>query len=330
MTNEILVVKKLNTFYPLELKKGQKKLLDNINLLVQQNDVLGLVGETGAGKSILIDSIGRNLEPPLWSDAETLSIHLDSKSENLLEKGADELRNIWGNGIAFIPPNARERLNPIMNVGQQVSNVIQSNSNLSRKESDKKVVEIFEMVKMPDPENNFFSFPHELSGGMAQRVIISVALSMSPKLLLADEPTMGLDVTIQAQVLDLMAELLKEKFEAAAILATRDLGIVANFCNKIAVMCNGQLVEFSGVREFFEKPVHPYSEYLLNAAFATHRKEGRIQLGTAKTKVEIESSGEAGCRFAPRCPLVEENCWSIDPPEKLIGTDHYVRCHVLG
>ncbi|MCS5612252.1 MAG: ATP-binding cassette domain-containing protein, partial [Candidatus Poribacteria bacterium] len=226
MTNEILVVKKLNTFYPLEFEKDQKKLLDNINLLVQQNDVLGLVGETGAGKSILIDSIGRNLEPPLWSDAETLSIHLDSKSENLLEKGADELRNIWGNGIAFIPPNARERLNPIMNVGQQVSNVIQSNSNLSRKESDKKVVEIFEMVKMPDPENNFFSFPHELSGGMAQRVIISVALSMSPKLLLADEPTMGLDVTIQAQVLDLMAELLKEKFEAAAILATRDLGIV--------------------------------------------------------------------------------------------------------
>ena len=128
----------------------------------------------------------------------------------------------------------------------------------------------------------------------------------------------------------LLFKLLKEKFEAAAILATRDLGIVANFCNKVAVMCNGQLVELSGVLEFFEKPIHPYSEYLLNASFATQTKEGRIQLGTAKNKVEIESSTKAGCRFASRCPLVEKNCWSIDPPEKLIGTDHYIRCHVLG
>ncbi|MCK4814621.1 ABC transporter ATP-binding protein, partial [bacterium] len=304
----------------------QAKILDAINLSVYQNDILGLVGETGAGKSVLIDSIGCNLTPPLWLEAEKLSIILDHQIENLLEKEEGELRKIWGKGIAFIASNARDRLNPILTIGQQFSNILQANFNLSREEAYKKAIEMFEMVQMSDPKQNFNNYPHELSGGMAQRVVISIALSMSPKLLLADEPTMGLDVTIQRQVLDLMASILRN-LQSSVILATRDLGIVANYCNKVAVMCNGQLAEFTEVREFFKNAVHPYSHYLLKAAFASHKKEDLIESESAITKDEMELRRENSCRFVNRCPLAQEVCWSANPPEKLISPTHYIRCH---
>jgi len=327
VSDEILSIKNLNTYCPLELGKRRIRILDSINLVVHQKETLGLVGETGAGKSVLIGSIGCNLEPPLWCEADELAINLDGKLENLLVKSDDELRKIWGKGIAFIPPNARDRLNPILPIGQQISNIIQANFGLPREEANKEVIELFKMVQMPDPKQNFNNYPHELSGGMAQRVVISVALSMNPTLLLADEPTMGLDVTIQAQVLDLFADLLK-RLNSAVILATRDLGIVANYCSKVAVMCNGQLAEFTDVRDFFKNAVHPYSHYLLKAAFASHQKEGRIEFEEAAvTKEEMELRRENSCRYVTRCPLVQEICWSAEPPEKFITPTHYVRCH---
>jgi oligopeptide/dipeptide ABC transporter ATP-binding protein len=326
MDSERLIVRNLNTYYPMELGKSQTKLLDGISFSVFENDILGLVGETGAGKSVLINSIGRNLRPPLWLDAEKLSIILGDQMENLLLKGEDELRKIWGKGIAFIASNARDRLNPILTIGEQFVNILQGNFRVSRAEAQKTVIRMFRMVQMSDPKQNLNNYPHELSGGMAQRVVISIALSMSPKLLLADEPTMGLDVTIQRQVLDLMVESLRN-MDASAILATRDLGIVANYCNKVAVMCNGQIAEFAEVKDFFKNAVHPYSHHLLNAAFASHKKEGLTESGSAVTKDQMESKREDGCRFANRCPLSEEVCWSAKPPEKLISPTHYVRCH---
>ena len=326
MSDEILIVRNLNTYCPSELGKSRIKILDGISFTVTQGDIVGLVGETGAGKSVLINSVGCNLEPPLWLEAEELSILLDGQREDQLKKSEDQLRKIWGRGITFIPSNARDRLNPILTIGKQVSNIIQANFNLPREEADKRVVKMFKMVQMPDPKQNFDNYPHELSGGMAQRVIISVALSMSPKLLLADEPTMGLDVTIQTQVLDLMTDLLK-KLQSSVILATRDLGIVANYCNKVAVMCNGQITEFSGVRDFFKHSIHPYSHYLLKAAFTPHRKEGQIEVGAAVTKDEMELKRENSCRFVNRCSLAKDACWSAEPPEKFISPTHYVRCH---
>ena len=320
----------MNTYAPQALGEGQLNLLQNISLEVQQNDIIGLVGETGSGKSVLINSIGRNLEPPLWQETAELTLNLNGSRENLLDKDGEGLESIWGAGIAFIPPNARDRLNPIMKVGEQVSNIIQARSEISPEAADEKVIEMFALVGMPAPETSFNSYPHELSGGMAQRVIISVALSMTPKLLLADEPTMGLDVTIQAQVLDLMADLLRTEFRGGAILATRDLGTVANYCNRVAVLCNGQLVEFADVREFFSNATHPYSEYLLKAAFATHEQRSWDEFGSAKSKDEIESHRENSCRFAARCPIVEEICWSADPATTSIGEAHQIRCHVLG
>jgi len=325
LSDEMLIVKDLNVYCPLALKGIRVKLLDDISFVVNRNDVLGLVGETGAGKSILIDAIGRNLQPPLLAEADKLLVRLDHRLENLWQKDEEALRKIWGKEIAFIPPNARDRLNPVLTVGKQLANVIEANLQLSHGEAHQKVVEMFKMVQMPDPEQNFDSYAHELSGGMAQRVVISAALSTSPKLLLADEPTMGLDVTIQTQGLDLMAKLVKE-LQSSVILATRDLGIVANYCNKVAVLCNGQMAEFAEVKDFFKNAVHPYSHYLLAAAFASHGRA--VDLESTLTKSDIvETRSEAGCRFANRCPLGKEICWSANPPERLITANHYVRCH---
>ncbi len=325
MGNEILIVNNLNMYCTSALEGKRVKLLDNISFVVNQNDTLGLVGETGGGKSILIDAIGCNPTPPLWVEADEISVRFDHQLENLYQMDEEELRKIWGKEIAFIPSNARDRLNPILTVGKQVANVIEANLQLSREEARQKVIEMFKMVQMPDPERNFDNYPHELSGGMAQRVVISIALSMSPRLLLADEPTMGLDVTIQTQVLDLMANLLK-KVQSSVILATRDLGIVANYCNKVAVMCNGQMVEFAEVRDFFKNAIHPYSHYLLAAAFTSHGRA--VDLESALTKGEIvEARSEAGCRFADRCRSAKEVCWSVNPPESFLTANHYVRCH---
>lgn len=325
MGTDILTVKSLNVFCPSMRDGGRVRLVDNVSLVVNENDVVGLVGETGAGKSALIDAIGCNAKPPLWVEAQELAIRYEDRREDLLQLGEAELRGIWGRTIAFIPPNARDRLNPILTVGKQVANVVEAKLQLSRESARRKTVEMFRMVQMPDPERNFDSYPHELSGGMAQRVLISVALSVSPRLLLADEPTKGLDVTIQTQVLDLMANLLKE-LQSGVLLATRDLGIVANYCNKVAVLCNGQLVEAADVRDFFENPTHPCSRYLLAAAFASHGKA--VDFESAATKgglVELRS--ESGCRFADRCRFAKEICWSVTPPETLLAANHLVRCH---
>lgn len=269
MNEDVLVIKNLNVYCPSPgVKRGQVKVLDSIGFVLKENEVLGLVGESGSGKSVLINAIGCNLTPPLWMETETLSIILDSHMEELNGKSEDDLRKIWGKEIAFVPTNARERFNPILTVGRQCSDIISTNLKLSFERAREKVIEMFRMVQMPDPQHNFDNYVHELSGGMAQRVLLSLAFSMSPRLLLADEPSMGLDLTIQRQVLDLMATLIR-KAQSSVILATRDLGIVANYCTKVAVLRKGEIIEFAGVREFFKNPRHSYSYSLLEASFAS-------------------------------------------------------------
>ncbi len=331
MSNEILSVKDLSVFCPASFGGGSVKILDDISFSVRENDVIGLVGETGAGKSVLIDAMGKNLKLPLTMKASGLSMVCDGKNEDLLSKNEDELKELWGSKIAFIPPNARDRLNPLITVGDQFVNVIRAHDLTQAEEAAHVAVEMFRKVQMPDAKQNMNSYPHELSGGMAQRVVVSYALFLSPKLLLADEPTMGLDVTIQRQVLDLMAKLFSD-LHSGVVLATRDLGIVANYCNRVAVLCNGQLVELSPVNEFFHKARHPYSRYLLEAAFASHGMSNRIDSEKVVTKSEMEIRGERGCRFAARCPHVEETkgiCWSVNPPNVRLARDHLVRCHRL-
>ena len=328
MSNEILTVENLNTYAPGSIEGKSIKILNKINLVINEGDILGLVGETGSGKTVLINSIGRNLRSPLYVNAKKLFFYKDSEDINLMTKNQDDMRLIWGRGIGFIPPNAKDMLNPILTVGQQFANIVIAHSKLSKNEARDKVIDFFRDVNMPAPERNFDSYPHTLSGGMAQRVIISIALFLSPKLLLADEPTMGLDVTIQKQVLDILYKLIK-RIKSSVILATRDIGIVANYCSKVGVLCNGQLVEFSDKREFFNNYKHPYSKYLLEASFSSHGKSIERNLKLLKSKEVVEMKTDVGCRFANRCYLAKKECQLINPPEVSIGLNHYIRCHRL-
>jgi oligopeptide/dipeptide ABC transporter ATP-binding protein len=325
MDRRILTIRDLCVYCRAATDTKPLKLLDNISFDLNENEILGLVGETGSGKTILIDAVGRDPKPPLWVEAGEITAHFGDRVENLAEKDEEEMKTIWGREIAFIPPNAIERLNPILKIGKQISNVVQDCLGLSPQEAHDKAIQMLKTVCMPDPVRNFENYPHELSGGMAQRAVISMALSTSPKVLLADEPTMGLDVTIQAQVLDLMADLIA-RFRSSVILATRDLGIVANYCNRVAVMGEGQLVELAKVKDFFEEAAHPYSRYLLTAAFASHGTAVELESEIAKPEL-TGGKYDTGCRFARRCKLAQETCWSSTPPEMLFEPERLVRCH---
>ncbi len=326
MGEEILIVENLNTYFSTSFREKPTRILDRINVVLNEGDIVGLVGETGSGKTVLIDSIGRNLRNPLWMSADKLSLNLDNKTVDLRKYNQDDMKNIWGKGICFIPPNARDNLNPILTVGKQFVNIVKAHTKISDREAKEKVIESFRKVNMPAPERNFDSLPQSLSGGMAQRVIISIALFLSPRLLLADEPTMGLDVTIQKQVLDIFYTLIK-KMNSSVILATRDMGIVANYCDKVGVLCNGQLVEFSNKREFFKNAKHPYSNYLLEAAFASRGKMFEKDFKKSASKKIFEVKTETGCRFSNRCSIAKGECNLIDPPEVIIGPNHFIKCH---
>ena len=251
----------------LTVSAGSRRLLDNISFQLNQGDVLGLIGETGSGKSVLVEALGMNLAPGLDYSVDKLLYRIGDTDIALENCSKAELhRSVWGKKLAFVLSNPRNRFNPIMTIGEQFIQILQSNLNLRENEARREAQEMFARVKMPDPVQNMLNYPHEVSGGMIQRAALAIALSLAPKFLLADEPTMGLDVTVQRQVLDLMEDLFQQ-LEACVVLATRDLGIIANYCNKIAVMHRGKIVELAEVKRFFAKPEHPYSRYLLDIAF---------------------------------------------------------------
>ena len=334
MVKQILSIHNLNVYcHSATHRSENSRILYNIDLNVNEKDIIGLVGETGAGKSVLINTVGRNIQQPLRFEAEEFNFsngQIDN-TYDLLKLDDSDLRKIWGKGIAFIPPNARDKLNPILTIGEQFNNIITANDKITKLEAYKIVIEMFKKVQMPDPENNYNSYPHELSGGMAQRVVISIAFFLSPKLLLADEPTMGLDVIIQRQVLDLMAQLFLKK-QKSVILATRDLGIIANYCNKVIVMCNGKIVEFDLVKDFFKNAKHPYSHYLLEAAFASHGMRSNVDSSKVATKKDINIRNNKICPFIGRCMYakdMKELCFSTEPPVRVINKDHHFRCHKI-
>ena len=317
--NAVLKVKDLNVC------AGEKKILRDISFNLEKNDILGLIGETGAGKSVLIDALGCNSAQGLQVSSEEIRYLLDTEEVNLPDHGAEDLQeNYWGKKIAFILSNARSRFNPIIPVGETFIDILMSNfPTMTKQEAANKAQEFFKLVQMPDPANNMNSFPQELSGGMVQRVEIAIALSLSPKFLLMDEPTMGLDVTVQRQILDLMADLV-EDIDSTIVIATRDLGIVANYCNKIAVMHNGEIVEFCGVHEFFDNPQHLYSEYMLKIAFASNNKEitSSDRIITREGLEQLE-----GCFCEKACAFATDQCRNIHPQMVKFSDGHYVRCN---
>ena len=317
----LLEVKGLKTYFYTE--DGVVRAVDGVNFEVYPGEVLGLVGESGCGKSVTSLSIMRLISKPGKVDAG--EILLDG--ENLLDLPEEEMIKVRGNRISMIFQQPQTALNPVFKVGDQLAEVLNVHQDMGKEAGWKRAVALLKMVGVPDPERRAEAYPHELSGGMAQRVMIAMALACIPELLIADEPTTALDVTIQAQILDLMRDMRKE-MGTSVILITHDLGVVAEMAERVAVMYAGEIVEQTDVNSLFDEPLHPYTQGLI----------GSIPiLGEIKDKLDVIPGSvpnlinlPPGCRFAPRCQARIKYscaiCAEVKPELEEIKPGHFVRC----
>lgn len=296
---------------------GAVRVLDGISLTVNPGESLGVVGESGVGKTVLVRAILGLLDPP-W---RVLSGTVSYRGEDLLAQPERALRHLRGKEIALTTHEPRKHLNPVATIGDQMARVIQAHRPASRTEARTRAIELLRLVGIPDPEIRLQAYPHELSGGMCQRVVIAMALAHSPKLLMGDEPTAGLDVTISLQILDLMRDLVRD-FHSSLLLVSRDLGVVAHYCQRVAVMYAGQIVEVADVPAFFAGAIHPYSRRLLRAAVAA-TSDRRGTLSSVGSRAE---RGAANCPYALRCPLCVERCTREAPPLDPVAPGRWVRC----
>lgn len=323
MTNSkpLLEVKGLKTYFYTE--DGVVRAVDGVDFEVYPGEVLGLVGESGCGKSVTSLSIMRLISKPGRVDAG--EILLDG--EDLLEFPEEEMIKVRGNRISMIFQQPQTALNPVFRVGAQLAEVLDVHQDLGKEAGWKRAVELLRMVGVPDPERRVEAYPHELSGGMAQRVMIAMALACVPELLIADEPTTALDVTIQAQILDLMRSMRKE-MGTSVILITHDLGVVAEMAERVAVMYAGEIVEQTDVNTLFDEPMHPYTQGLIGSIPVLGVIKERLDVipGSVPNLVNLPP----GCRFAPRCQArVNHNlaiCTEQKPGLEDIRAGHKVRC----
>jgi oligopeptide/dipeptide ABC transporter ATP-binding protein len=299
--------------------EGVGAALSGVDLTVEEGQLLGVVGESGSGKSSiamalvnLVPRPGRIASGSVWY-----------KDADLLQQSERTLQKIRGREIGLVVQNAKSALNPLITIGRQLVNVIRSHGEVDKQAAAEKAVLMLKKVGIPDPDTRMHSFPHQLSGGMAQRVTIAMALSNNPRLLIADEPTSGLDVTIQAQILDLIKGLVDE-LHSATILITRDLGVIAQYCEEVAVLYAGRIVEKAPVRAFFRAPVHPYSETLLNAVSPNRQRGRRSMPGVSPGIYDLPG----GCPLHPRCSLAQPICGEKLPELVERSPGHFVRCHV--
>ncbi|WP_143311290.1 ABC transporter ATP-binding protein [Cetobacterium ceti] len=298
MRENLLEIKNLNIVYEADGEKVQA--VNNFNIELKEGETLGLVGETGAGKTTTALGIMRLIPNP---PGKILSGEITFDGKDLLKESEEVMRMIRGNKISMIFQDPMTSLNPVLTVGEQIAEVIEIHENLNRSEALIKAQEMLELVGIPKTRVN--DFPHQFSGGMKQRVIIAIALACNPKLLIADEPTTALDVTIQAQVLDLMNEL-KEKFKTSMILITHDLGVVAEVCDKVAIMYAGEIVESGTLEDIFERPKHPYTLGLFGSI---PNLDDEVQrLNPIKGLMPDPTNLPKGCKFNPRCPNRKEIC----------------------
>jgi oligopeptide/dipeptide ABC transporter ATP-binding protein len=318
MTEYLLAIENLKTYF--YTREGVVPAIDGVNLTIKPGGTLALVGESGCGKSVTALSIMRLIPRPPGKIVEG---RIMFNGENLLEKTESEMRAIRGNEISMIFQEPMTALNPVFTVGRQISEALILHQGLSKGEARLKAIEMLKLVGIPSPERRVDDYPHQMSGGMRQRVMIAMALSCSPKLLIADEPTTALDVTIQAQILDLMKALQKE-LQTAILLITHDLGVVAESVEEVAVMYLGRIVEQAAVNELFADPRHPYTIGLLGSIPKLHEDRDRLQVieGLVPDPLHMPR----GCRFHPRCPFVEAVCREEEPPTTRLPGDHLVQC----
>jgi len=318
--NNLLDIQNLKTYFSV---RGQTaKAVDDINLTIQVGQTLGLVGESGCGKSVTAHSIIQLIPDP---PGKIMGGKIFFEGDNLLEYSEKKMRKIRGNRISMIFQEPMTSLNPVFTVGDQVAEVIRLHQRLSRKDTQERVIEMFQLVGIPAPEARLTDYPHQMSGGMRQRVMIAMALACSPKLMIADEPTTALDVTIQAQILDLMNKL-KEETGAAILFITHDLGVIAEMAQNVAVMYAGKRVEFADVNTIFSNPKHPYTVGLLESIPTVGRKTSDGKLSTISGTVPSLFNLPSGCLFSDRCPDVFDDCRKVEPKMYNAGENHIARC----
>lgn len=317
--SNILEVKDLLTTFRTE--RGLMKAVDGVSFQVKKGEILGVVGESGCGKSVTSQSIMR-----LYDEKRTArySGEILLNGDNLLKKTEKEMREIRGRDVAMVFQDALSSLNPVIKIGEQIMEPLRIYQHMKKKEARERALEMLRLVGIPAPEDRLEQYPHELSGGMRQRVMIAIALACQPKLLIADEPTTALDVTIQAQIMDLIVEL-NQSLSMGVILITHDLAVVAETCSRVVVMYLGQIVEEADVNDLFDNPMHPYTNGLIQSIpkLNGNRKE---HLYTIEGMVPLLNQIPKGCRFAPRCPYATELCRNKMPELEMISDTQKVRC----
>ncbi len=305
---------------------GVVRAVDGVSYSVKSGETLGVVGESGCGKSVTALSILRLVANP---PGRIVGGAIRFAGVDLLALSESEMEAVRGNHISMIFQEPMTSLNPLMTVGRQISEAIVLHQGLSRREALSRATEMLRRVHIPEPERRVHAYPHQLSGGMRQRAMIAMALSCNPKLLIADEPTTALDVTIQAQILDLMREL-QETLGTAIILITHDMGVVAENADRVVVMYAGRMVEEAAADDLFESPGHPYTKGLLgslpNLEVAARTDARRARLNEIKGMVPALSRLPQGCSFAPRCGFASEECRAAYPPLEQRGPGHWVAC----
>ncbi len=321
MANLIEVKNLTTSFFTAD---GEVRAVDGVSFEIEEGKTLGLVGESGCGKSVTALSIMRLIPSP---PGKIVGGQVLLRGRNLLELNREEMRKMRGNEISMVFQEPMTSLNPVFTIGNQIAEAIRLHQGLGRRETREKVIEMLRLVKIADPEARISDYPHQLSGGMRQRVMIAMALSCNPSLLIADEPTTALDVTIQAQILELMKEL-QERLGMALLLITHDLGVVAEQAHEVAIMYAGKVVERALPKDIFSRPLHPYTVGLLNSVPGIRgEKKKRLDAIPGVVPSPLELPG--GCRFRDRCPKAAGICAGAEPElvEKQKG--HWVACYMV-
>ncbi|RKX40198.1 MAG: ABC transporter ATP-binding protein [Thermotogae bacterium] len=316
--DNLLTVRNLSTYFYME--EGVVIAVDDVSFDLKSEEVLGIVGETGSGKSVTAKSIMRLIKPP----GKIVSGEIIYKDKDILKINEREMHKIRGKEISMVFQDPMTSLNPLYTIGNQLMETIMQHQQVSKEEAFKRAVEMLKMVQIPEAEKRMNSYPFEFSGGMRQRVVIAIALSCNPSVLIADEPTTALDVTIQAQILELMKQLQSE-LKSALIFITHDLGVIASMASRIMVMYGGKQMEIGSSDDIFYSPMHPYTNMLLKSVPRVDKKLDRLEPipGQPPRMIDIPKV----CPFLPRCPRSVDKCSKDLPKLEMVSEGHYVRCY---
>jgi oligopeptide/dipeptide ABC transporter ATP-binding protein len=323
-SNPLLQIKGLKTYFHTEA--GTAKAVDGVSFDIMPGEVVGLVGESGSGKSVTALSILRLIPDPPGRIMEGSILF---KGQDLLKLSWEDIRKIRGREISMIFQEPMTSLNPVFTIGMQIMEVVLHHEKISKKDAFDRSVEMLKLVGIPDPASRMHDYPHQYSGGMRQRVMIAMALACNPSLLIADEPTTALDVTIQAQILELMLKIKDERKDAAILLITHNLAVVAETCHRVIVMYGGKIQEIASVHELFRNPLHPYTQGLL-ASLPTVDGEKQKRLRTIPGNVPSIMDLPVGCKFVTRCPVKLDRCAITEPELIEVSPGHWVRCFLVG